>query len=711
MKPGPRSLAAEEKIFLGFQHHQAGRLTEAETLYREALQVEPNNAEVIHFLGVIGLQTGRTTDAIPWLEHAVRLQASNPNFQNDLGLGYLRLGRSVDSEHCFRRAIEIAPDYVDAHNNLGLVSLASGSLESAERSFRKAIALEPGYGTAYINLGGVLRRLGKLDEAREVCNRAVTLSPARAEAHNNLGNVLKELGSPKDAERSYRKAVSLKPSYPEALRSLGLVLRDMGRSDEAERLYRQILAANPHDIETRWCLAMSQLPPVCGAGKDPDACRSAFAEGLAELSTWFAAHPQEDGEKVVGLMQPYYLAYQERSNRELLGTYGNLCSGLMRTWWNRRQLVAPVEVSRERMRVGIVSAHVHSHSVWFALVRGWLEHLDQTRFELELFNLGSKRDAETEWARSRALCIEPAVRTLEQWVNHIAARQPDVLIYPEVGMDSMTIKLAALRLAPTQIAAWGHPETTGLPTIDYYLSAEAFEPESAQEHYTERLIALPHLGCAYPRSSILASKSASTDHGISGSRPLLICPGAPFKYAPEHDRVLVEVARRLKSCRLVFFAFITPGMSTQLHERFRSVFAQSGLNFDDHAVFLPWQDISKFRALMGDAYVMLDTIGFSGFNTVMQAVECGLPIVTKDGRFMRGRLGSGVLRHLALPELVASSEEEYIELVVKLVEDEHYRRDIRRRIEESRSSLYEDIVPIKALEELLSGIHLRNSAT
>ena len=236
MKPGPRSLAAEEKIFLGFQHHQAGRLTEAETLYREALQVEPNNAEVIHFLGVIGLQTGRTTDAIPWLEHAVRLQASNPNFQNDLGLGYLRLGRSVDSEHCFRRAIEIAPDYVDAHNNLGLVSLASGSLESAERSFRKAIALEPGYGTAYINLGGVLRRLGKLDEAREVCNRAVTLSPARAEAHNNLGNVLKELGSPKDAERSYRKAVSLKPSYPEALRSLGLVLRDMGRSDEAERL-------------------------------------------------------------------------------------------------------------------------------------------------------------------------------------------------------------------------------------------------------------------------------------------------------------------------------------------------------------------------------------------------------------------------------------------------------------------------------------------
>src|SRR5207344_3135603 len=122
------------------------------------------------------------------------------------------------------------------------------------------------------------------------------------------------------------------------------------------------------------------------------------------------------------------------------------------------------------------------------------------------FYLRSSEDDETRFARSRAAGFESGARDLRPWVESILRQELDVLIYPEVGMDEMTLKLAALRLAPTQVAAWGHPETTGLPTIDHYLSAADFEPADAQSHYSERLVALPHLGCYYSAKAVASAE-------------------------------------------------------------------------------------------------------------------------------------------------------------------------------------------------------------
>jgi predicted O-linked N-acetylglucosamine transferase (SPINDLY family) len=104
---------------------------------------------------------------------------------------------------------------------------------------------------------------------------------------------------------------------------------------------------------------------------------------------------------------------------------------------------------------------------------------------------------------------------------------------------------------------------------------------------------------------------------------------------------------------------------------------------------------------MKRADLYLDTIGFSGFNTAMQAVGSGLPIVTREGRFMRGRLASGLLKQMGLSELVAQSEEEYVATAARLVRDAEYGRQIRARIEVARASLREDIAPIRTLEDFL----------
>jgi predicted O-linked N-acetylglucosamine transferase (SPINDLY family) len=157
----------------------------------------------------------------------------------------------------------------------------------------------------------------------------------------------------------------------------------------------------------------------------------------------------------------------------------------------------------------------------------------------------------------------------------------------------------------------------------------------------------------------------------------------------------------------VFFTFVKPELSGRLRRRLELAFRDAGLDFGRFGIFLPWQDISAFRGLMKAADAMLDTIGFSGFNTAMQAVECDLPMVTRRGRFMRGRLASGILDRLGLQELAASTEEDYIASAVKFALEPDYRRSIRARVGKSRDSLYDDTTSIRALEEFLGEVTRR----
>jgi predicted O-linked N-acetylglucosamine transferase (SPINDLY family) len=270
------------------------------------------------------------------------------------------------------------------------------------------------------------------------------------------------------------------------------------------------------------------------------------------------------------------------------------------------------------------------------------------------------------------------------------------VIYPEIGMDATTLRLASLRLARVQLAAWGHPLTTGLATIDGYLSAQAFEPEGAQAHYVEQLLALPGLGCAYRPYGTAPQAADPAALGLQPGDRLLLCPGVPFKYAPREDALLVEIARRCQPCKLVFFR--PPGVHAQrLEQRLRAAFAAAGVDFDASVRFIPWQSQAAFFGLLQRADVFLDTVGFSGFNTVMQAVECGTPIVAWEGRFMRGRFASGVLRQLGLQAWVATSAAEYVEKVAALCADPALRQQLRQQLQERRPGLYGDQASVAAL--------------
>jgi predicted O-linked N-acetylglucosamine transferase (SPINDLY family) len=240
--------------------------------------------------------------------------------------------------------------------------------------------------------------------------------------------------------------------------------------------------------------------------------------------------------------------------------------------------------------------------------------------------------------------------------------------------------------------------------MDLYLSAQALEPPQGPAHYTERLVALPNLGVCVQALRPVAVAPDLAQLGLPLDEPLLLCPGMPFKYTPHGDAVLAAIAARLQARgggRLVFFRSRRPAMSAQLERRMRAAFAQAGVDYERTVAWIPLLDRGRFYGLMQRATAMLDTIGFSGFNTALQALECDLPVVAFEGEFMRGRLASGPLRLLGLDELVAGTPAQYAEIALRLVEDDAWRTRLKQEIAQRRHALFDDRAPVRALEDAL----------
>jgi predicted O-linked N-acetylglucosamine transferase (SPINDLY family) len=240
--------------------------------------------------------------------------------------------------------------------------------------------------------------------------------------------------------------------------------------------------------------------------------------------------------------------------------------------------------------------------------------------------------------------------------------------------------------------------------MDYYLSAAQFEPDNAQQFYSETLIPLPGIGAYYEPLRLDTGDVDLAALGIARDAPVLVSAGMPSKYAAEYDDVLLDIARALSRCQIVLFESGSRAVSARLLARLHSRFRAGGMDPERYLVMVPWQAPARFFALMQRADVYLDTLGFSGFNTVMQAVECALPVVGYEGRFMRGRFASGILRAMGLPELVARDTAEYVRLAIRLATDQEYRAAMRARIAENRHALYRDQRVIDALTELLVGL-------
>lgn len=741
--------AAHPLLARGVTLHKNGQLDEAAKVYLEVLSATPDDFDATHLLGVIALQQGRFDTAQHLINAAVVINPQDAAAVGNLGTSYMRDGKLDAAYQWFETALELQPDSPTALSNAGTILHNMGRYDEALPVLRKAYATDPSAYAVCNLLGVCLLKCAMTLEAIDLFEAATRADPGNAEGWANLSVALNAAAKHVEARECAVKAVALDPQSPTALVALGTALVEQSKLAEAIDIYRRAVALpgpsakmlydfanillacglneeaigqlsrgaklNEKNLSFRWAATIAHIKPIFTSEDEVAVSRSQFSKSLDEVEAWSRTTEGIDAPfGVVGAIQPFYLAYQPFNNRELLSRYGELCAAWMRTMPHASDAgrsAALRKCSKEgRIRVGIVSAHIREHSVWTAITSGWVYNIDPTKFELYLFQLKSESDPETHRARCAVAHFEDQPNTLHDWIQAIRSKDLDVLIYPEIGMDPLTTQLASLRLVPVQAASWGHPECTGLPTMDLFISGDALEPIDATHNYCERLICLPNLGVHVKPVAPVTMKPKRRSLNLPTNEPLLLCAGAPFKYSPIDDDIWVQIAkqlvkttfRRSSGGRLVFFRSRIEAMDRMLENRLRAAFERGGVDFDAHVSIIPNLDQARFFGLMRESALMLDSLGFSGFNTAIQGIECDLPVLAYEGEFMRGRLASAIMRRLDLPELVATTKEEFVHKALELAGNPKERRRLKAKIIERREVLFHDLEPIRALEHHLT---------
>jgi CRISPR-associated protein Csy1 len=221
------------------------------------------------------------------------------------------------------------------------------------------------------------------------------------------------------------------------------------------------------------------------------------------------------------------------------------------------------------------------------------------------------------------------------------------------------------------------------------------EPPEAAGHYTEKLVTLPGIGTRY-RAPMVPADALREAFGLPAGIPLLLCPQSLFKIHPDNDALFARVLQAVPAAQLVLFE----GRDPSLTARFRARLAAAGIG-DARLRLLPQCGHDDFLRINRVCDGMLDTLHWSGGNTSLDAIACGLPIVTLPGRFMRGRQSAGMLRLMGIDELVARDPDHYVEIAARLCLDGAWRDAVRARIVAARDRVFDDPAPIAALAEFL----------
>jgi protein O-GlcNAc transferase len=625
---------------------------------------------------------------------------SDINALFDIAFRYFQSGDLAKAEVLCRAICAADPNHADSVHVLGLVAQQRGQLDDAIGLIKRAVTLNPQHAIAHNNLGVILCEIGNLDDARASYMKAINLKPDYAIALNNLGGAFTRDDRPDEAVDYCRRALKLKPSYAQAHYNIASAFHLQGKPTEAVAHFGRAQELNRNYAEAKFALCMAELPILYMDQTEIDARRAAYERRLRVLLDE-QKQSLANLANAIGAAQPFQLAYQGYNDRELQSLYGSFVCRIMADRYPPVPLTS-YAAPGEPVRVGLVSGYFRQHSNWKIPIKGWISRLDRRHFKLFGYHTGIIRDIET--AAAAKLCDNFVQGPLsdDDWRQAILADAPHVLIYPEVGMNPTAARLAAQRLAPVQCNSWGHPETSGFPTLDYYLSSELMEPSDGKEHYSERLICLPNLSIYCEPTAIQPPSTNRLEFGLRSSATVFWCGQSLFKFLPQFDQIYPRIALDVADCQFVFIHFpASSNIKTMFNRRLDRAFRERGLKFEDHCVILPQLDQSSFAAVMGQCDIVLDSIGWSGCNSTLESMQFDLPVVTMSGPLMRGRHTMAILSLMNIRQTIAEDVDEYIAIAVRLAKDLSWRMGIKSAIARNKHKIYGDNACISALEDFL----------
>jgi predicted O-linked N-acetylglucosamine transferase (SPINDLY family) len=660
-------MTPHEAAEIGLQHHQAGRLADAEACYAAALTIQPDFPLALHLMGLLRFQQQDYAAAIEVFGRAL---AAAP-------AGYPRLAALVASR--------------------GETHLQLGQAEAALDDFGRGLALDPRSAAVWNNRGLALGQLGRHEEALESYDRALRLAPATVQIHNNRGDALRQLRRYDEALASFSRALALDPNDWGTHNNRAIALSLMGRIDEALESYDRALSIHPdipEALHARGNLLWSQKAKLSPAIADlerlvritPD---FPFAKGsLMRLAMtaadWrgFAARSQELGDGVVAdrpVVEPFiYLAVSD--DPALLKRCATLYA--QHRFPPRPPLCRKGGVRRPgRIRIGYVCGEFRAHATLY-LMAGLFEAHDRAAFEVFAFDNGAS-DGSALRARFEAAVehIVPIAGLSDREAAALIAREEiDILVDLNGYSGNQRLNIFAHKPAPLQVSYLAYPGTLGAPYMDYILADKIVIPERDTPHFREKIAWLPFSYQINDNKRAIAQPPSRAEAGLPDDGVVFCNFNHANKFTPESFSRWMKLLEAVPGSLLWLLEPAPEAIENLRREARARGIAPERLVFAPHLPF----ERHLARLPLGDLF--LDGLPYGAHTTASDALWAGLPVITLMGQSFAGRVAASLLTALEMPGLITDSPEEFEALAVDLARQPERLRSIREDLGRRRIS-------------------------
>ena len=572
-------------------------------------------------------------------------------------------GNSEAAIETYCEILALNPGHIEAQMGLGQLLLQSEKLEEAERVFRAAVRTAPKKPATHSGLASTLTKMERLEEAEGCLAQAVTMCPDDVEILQQLACILAERKRIPKAIAAFEKVLQLNPDRPETLNDLGVLYERSMRYDDARACFEKSIELNPH-----YPPAINNLAKTAkGQGRIEEAIgwyRKAIEVqpdyALAHSNLLIALHYQED-------LVPEQLFQEHKA------WAAAHASGLS----SPRSHANDVDENRP-LRIGYLSPDLRTHSVSFFL-ESILDAHDRSQYPSFAYAEVARPDETTARLKPKFEAYRSTVGLSDEAVAEMIRLDGiDILIDLAGHSADNRLLTMARKPAPVQVTYLGYPDTTGLGAVDYRLTDALADPEGSDKYCTERLIRLPQsFLCFRPPDNAPPPSSHRSDRPVTfGSF------NSFFKVNQRQINTWAELLKRVPEARLLLKAisFRDP----QMRETCCRAFAECGVE-RDRLQCVSWEpDQQGHLKLYNEIDIALDTFPYHGTTTTCEALWMGVPVVTRQGAVHASRVGSSLLHQVGLDELVAHSEEEYIECAAGLARDPErlalLRAELRERM-------------------------------
>ncbi|HYC14016.1 MAG TPA: tetratricopeptide repeat protein [Stellaceae bacterium] len=559
--------------------------------------------------------------------------------------------------------------------------IRDGAYPDAARQLEAAIAEGGSDPALHSELAAVLERLGDYEGAVEHFRRSLDAlapsDPGRPRAMLRLAASLQDCNKVVEAQQWYRKILEIDPANPAALLCLAVLVED-GDVSEARGLMDRYIAADAGGAGRLRRALM--LPVVFQSVDEIESIRTRLDHDLdGILSRRFPeiGHPEFE----VG-STPFNLAYHGRNNAGLLRKVARACRSV---YPGRTECSRGARSPGGPLRIGFVSTFFHAHAVGRTM-HGLIHDLPRDRFQVHVFAITPQADALAEAIRRSADRYVALPRDLDRVREAIESAALDILFFADIGMDPLTYFLAFWRLAPIQMVSWGHSVTSGIDTVDYYVSSDAIEAPGSEQYYTEKLVRLPgYFMPRYKRPALDGEPRSRGQLGLPEGKHLYYCPQNLFKLHPDFDPAMKAILERDPEAEILLVEFLRPGVKELVCRRFARTLGPLA----SRVHFLPRMTHRDYLQYLSAADVILDPFHFGGCNSSCDALSLGVPIATLPGAQLPGRFTLGLYKEIGVESCIARSPDEFVEIALRLGRDSDYRRSVSERISAQCARLFD----------------------